>query len=156
MFEPNIFYYTFHVYLHTLLDVLKHALYALAPQLSYALLVCQTTLSRCDSSGYGPCAVICRQDLLTVSHCEFEFIKSLSNLGAPLRVGAQVSQGSCWGLTRLARPALWTPGMGRCVGETPPSLCALLSSIFLFLGLRPDAALLAMIIRWDQGSLVWL
>ena len=58
-----------------------------------------------------------RQVLLTISHCEFKFIKSLSNSGAPLHVGAQVSQGSCWGLTCLARPALQTPGMGRCVGR---------------------------------------
>src|SRR6266581_4360977 len=92
----------------------------------------ETTLSRCNSSGYGPCAVICRQDLLAVSHCEFEFIKSLSNSGAPLRVGAQVSRGSCWGLTRLARPALRTPGVGRRVGETPPSLCAAYYYFLLF------------------------
>ncbi len=51
----------------------------------------EMTLSRCDSSGYGPCTVICRQDLLAISHCEFEFVKSLSNLSAPLRVGVQVS-----------------------------------------------------------------
>ena len=76
----------------------------------------------------------------------------LPDSAAPLRGGAHVCRGSCWGLTSLARLALRTPGVGRRVRRPSPALCA----PSLLPGFRPDAVLMAMFCRRDWGSLVWL
>lgn len=83
-----------------------------------------------------------RQDLLThLLNREFT-LPVPSNSAAPLRVGAHVFRGPCWGLTRLARPALRTPGVGRRVGR-PLHPCAL-SYIFMCSGFSSRCGVTAM------------